>query len=52
MQINEEIYMKRRTVGATREKIVSSKKVCVAHIKIFECLIDNIFVMLDERVFQ
>jgi hypothetical protein len=29
---------------ATREKIVSSKKVCVAHIKIFERLIDNIFV--------
>ena len=35
---------------ATRENIVSSKTLCEAHIKIFECLIDNVFVMLDERV--
>jgi hypothetical protein len=40
------------TVVATRENIVSSKKLCEAHIKIFECLIDNVFVMLDERVLQ
>ena len=37
---------------ATRENIVSSKKLCEAHITILECLIDNVFVMLDERVFQ
>ena len=37
---------------ATRENSVSSKNLCEAHIKIFECLIDNVFVMLDERVFQ
>ena len=29
-----------------------AKKLCEAHIKIFECLIDNVFVLLDERVFQ
>ena len=37
---------------ATRENIVSGKMLCEAHIKIFECLIDNVFAMLDEHVFQ
>ena len=46
-------YQHRQTyLVATKENIVSSKKLCEAHIKIFECLIDNVFVMLDERVLQ
>jgi hypothetical protein len=36
----------------TKENIVSSKELCEAHIKIFECLIDNVFGKLDERVLQ
>ena len=27
-------------------------KLCEAHVKIFECLIDNVFAMIDGRVFQ